>query len=130
MAVIFAVVGGGAVAVIGVGSSYSEYSAYSDAYSDAAERKRLRMENKKKEISDAAVQMGDYKRNYINPYLTSQNLVYTNAVNVSPEELDNDVRSNIEKKMREEIDSNSQIKEYQKELQEIEALLERLDKEE
>lgn len=82
MAVIFAVVGGGAVLGIATADSgsysdhsdYSNYDNYSD-YSDAAERERRRREARKQEIRQEAENVNQYKIMQVNNYLQDQELI-------------------------------------------------------
>ena len=81
MAVIFAIVGGGAVVGIATTdvddhSDYSDYTNYSyddySDYSDAAERRQRRLEAKERELREKTSEVNEYKISNINEYLTSE----------------------------------------------------------
>lgn len=92
MAVIFAVIGGGAV--IGIlssdsGSDYGDYSEYSE-YSDAAVRRERRMKEKREEIENQTYEINMYKTDSINEYLQSNTLKEQSGVSVSVTEVEKD----------------------------------------
>lgn len=126
MAVIFAVVGGGAV--IGI-ASYDDYSAhheYSDwgEYNDAAERKRRRIEAAQQETESAARDLSDFKRSTVNPQLTDNKLRQAPAMAVSEHAMDADARKAIDRKVHAE--TNAAVRTDEQKLSEIDLLLKRI----
>lgn len=109
MAVIFAVVGGAIVIGGATYSDHSDHSDYSDYdnYSDAAERKRRRIEALKQETESSARDLAGYKRDEVNPNLSSTRLKQAPAMTVSREEMDQDAQSIIKKKVEKQIQAES-----------------------
>ena len=123
MAVIFAVGGGAAAAVVGI-AVYDNHSDWHE-YSDAAERKKRRIEALKQETEAAAQDLSTYKSGSVNPNLTSHALKCAPAMKVSAEDLDEDARKTIDRKVKLEEDSSGRIENDK--LQEIDSLLKRID---
>lgn len=109
MAVIFAVVGGGAVVGIATADPYSDYSDYSDYYSDysnysnysdAAERRQRQIQAKQVEINNAKTDLNTFISQQIKPLLKTTTKV---SIDTKASELDTYYKSQIESKKREEI---------------------------
>ncbi|KGN00182.1 hypothetical protein Z969_10050 [Clostridium novyi A str. 4570] len=104
MAVIFAVVGGGAVVGIATSDPYSDYSEYNDYsdydnysnYSDAAERRKRRFDEKTREINNKKYKINSYKTNKVNEYLHSNSLKQQSGVSVSVSEVKKDGNTGIQ----------------------------------
>lgn len=139
MAVIFAVVGGGAVVGIATtpvpgDSNYSDYDNYSNYsnydnysnYSDAAERQRRRREEKERELNGLKCEINQYKSSSVNPQLTSSTLKNQAgvSVNVDAVEVDGNNTINTFEKSRTEAESA----ELRVEAERIEKLLNKIDK--
>ena len=129
MAVIFAVVGGGAVVGIATtptsgDSGYDDYDDYDNYgnYSDAAERKQRRIDAKKKEISNQKDEVNSYKTSSVNSYLQSSSLKQMSGVSVSVSE----VKKDGDKKIINEVKANSdrECAELQCEINEINVVIE------
>lgn len=125
MAVIFWAVGG-VIATAAMHEDHSAHSAYGDYdnYSDAAERKRKRRESMKPGIEDSARELSNYKHYTVNPQLDSQALKDTSAMRVDVGQMDSDVNSKLGRVA--EIETRSQTGDLQKELEEIDSLLEKI----
>lgn len=135
MAVIFAVVGGGAVVGIATtpvpgDSNYSDHSDYSNYdnysnYSDAAERRRRRIEAKKREISNQKNEVNTYKTESVNDYLQSSSLKAESGVSVSVSA----VKKDGDKKISDEVNRNTdrESAELVCEINEIEAVINKID---
>lgn len=128
MAVIFAVVGGGAVIAIASSDysdrSYTEHSDYGN-YSDEAERRRRRMDAKKQEIEGKKQEVNAYKLNSVNEYLHTDSLIQQSGVSVSIPEVQKDGNATIERDQTSNIDRESAQKRI--ELNEINQLIGRID---
>lgn len=134
MAVIFAVVGGGAVVGIATTDPYSDYSDHSDYsnydnysnYSDAAERQRRRREEKERELNGLKCEINQYKSSSVNPQLTSSTLKNQAGVtvDVNAVEIDGNNTINSFEKSRTEAESA----ELRVEVERIEKLLNKIDK--
>ena len=133
MAVIFAVVGGGAVVGIATtptsgDSGYDDYDEYDNYgnYSDAAERKQRRIDAKKKEISNQKDEVNSYKTSSVNSYLQSSSLKQMSGVSVSLSE----VKKDGDKKIIHEVKANSdrESAELQCEINEINVVIDKIDK--
>ena len=95
MAVIFAVVGGGAVLGIATSPDYGDYGDHSDHsdysnYSDEAERRQRRIEDKKREINSKKSNVNTYKTQSVNSYLQSSTLREESGVTVNLAEVRRD----------------------------------------
>ena len=132
MAIIFAVVGGGAVVGIATTdtshSDYSEYDNYDDYsnYSDAAERQRRRKEERERELKDLKCEINQYKSDTVNPHLTSSTLKGYTGVTVNVNEVEKDGNDTINTFERRKIDAESS--ELKAEVESIDNLLNKLDK--
>lgn len=129
MAVIFAVVGGGAVvAAVGSYSDHSDYSNYHDwhEYSDAAERKKRRIEAKNEEIKDKGYEINTYKTQSVNPYLESRPLINQDGVTVSVPAVERDGDAKIKKEENQNISRQSAPLEA--EIHEIDKVISKIDK--
>lgn len=111
MAVIFAVVGGGAVVGIATSDPYSDYSDYSDYgdysdysnysnYSDAAERRQRQIQSKQKEITYAKSDLNTFISQQIKPLLKDSTKV---SIDTTSSKLDIFYKSQVENKKREEV---------------------------
>jgi len=140
MAIIFAVVGGGAIVAIGASSSkknsYDDYDDYDDDddyddyddYDDEAERRRRRMARIKNDIESEKININAYKVDSINQYLQSQELKRQSGVTVSVSEVKKDGNKKISDEIKEEIDKRSfstsdEVKEINLVLKRIEKIL-------
>lgn len=133
MAVIFAVVGGGAVVGIATTPSsgdsyygdYSNYDNYSN-YSDAAERRQRRIDAKKNEIDSQKNDVNSYKTNSVNSYLKSSSLKKESGVSVSVSE----VKIDGDKKINDDVKANSykESTKLQHEIDEISSVINKIDK--
>lgn len=132
MAVIFAVVGGGAVLGIATADSgsysdhsdYSNYDNYSD-YSDAVERERRRREARKQEIRQEAENVNQYKIMQVNNYLQDQELIEEDGETVSLSAVEKDGTKQIKKEEKAQLKKgNSGIK---KEIKEIDSVIQAID---
>lgn len=122
MPVIFAVIGGGVIAV--AATTYDDYGDHSDYgdyndYNDAAERKKRRVSALKGETESAAQELSGYKKATVNPQLSSEQLKWKPAMSVSETDMDRDAKSTITRKMQAQIanetkDAEAQIKEIDK----------------
>jgi formyltetrahydrofolate synthetase len=136
MAVIFAVVGGGAVVGIATtptpgDSNYHDYSDYSDYdnysnYSDAAERRQRRIENKKREIDSQKVIINSYKTDSVNSYLQSSKLKQMSGVDVSLTEVKNDGDKKIDDQVR--INSDRETADLKVEIEKIDTVMDKIEK--
>lgn len=136
MAVIFAVVGGGAVLGIATtpvpgDSNYSDYSEYDNYdnysnYSDAAERRERRIKAKKSEISSQKNEVNTYKIQSVNDYLQSDSLKEKSGVSVSVAAVkkDGDKKIDDEVKMNTDRESANLVCE----ISEIDAVINKIDK--
>lgn len=132
MAVIFAVVGGGAV--VGIATSYSDYSNYYDYsdydnysnYSDAAERRKRRIEEKTREIDNKKYEINSYKINNVNEYLYSDSLKEQSGVTVSINEVEKDGYNGIQIDEDNKIGIQSQNTKVA--IDEIDELINKIDK--
>lgn len=137
MAVIFAVVGGGAVIGIATSDPYSDYSDYDDYsnydnysnYSDAAERRRRRLEDKKYEIENQKYDINSYKLNNVNQYLKSLSLKQQEGVTVSVSDVKKDGDMKIANEEKSSVRSEcsmvqTEIKDIDKVLRKINEILE------
>ena len=102
MAVIFAVVGGGAVLGIDTSPDYGDYGDHSDHsdysnYSDEAERRQRRIEDKKREINSKKSNVNTYKTQSVNSYLQSSTLREESGVTVNLAEVRRDGDKKISK---------------------------------
>lgn len=131
MAVIFAIVGGGAVVGIATTDtdSYSDYSNYSygdySDYSDAAERRRRRMEQRKREIKQKTKEVNDYKITRVNDHLESETLKEKDGAEVSVGAVRRDGNKKI--KNEEYIKIKNTTAAEEKELEEIDRAIEAID---
>lgn len=127
MAVIFAVVGGGAVVGIATSDPYSDYSDHSDwdEYSDAAEKRRRRIEAKNKEIEDKKYEINTYKTQKVNEHLKSDALIQQEGTVVSVPEVEKDGDAKIQSEEDREIDRES--KPVESEIQEIDRVISKID---
>ena len=128
MAVIFAVVGGGAVIGIATADPYSDHSDYSNHsdYSDAAERKRRRLEAQKRELKSCADEVNQYKINRVNDYLQSEKLIAASGEQVSVSKVKVDGTQRIEREEKEAAQrENGDI---QAEIDEIDAAIRAINK--
>lgn len=133
MAVIFAVVGGGAVVGIATtpasgDSNYSDYSNYDNYsnYSDAAERRQRRIDDKKNEIKSQKNDVNSYKTKSVNSYLASSILKEKSGVSVNVSE----VKKDGDKKINDEIKDNSyrDSNELRREIYDINSVINKIDK--
>lgn len=129
MAVVFGVAVG-AVGTVVVGtiahddySAYSEYGDY-DNYSDAAERRRRRIASYKSDAEAAASELSDYKKYTVNPKLNSQALKERKAMQVSESSMDSDAKNKINCEI--ELEIAGETDDLKKELNQIDALLEKI----
>lgn len=132
MAVLFALLGGGA-AIVGAAEVYNNHSDYSDYsnygnysnYSDEAERRRRRAEKLKEDLRLEASSLEAYKKQSINPELTSHCLKEESALTVSKEAMDQDVTSRLDAKEAREI--KAETKQLETDLARIDELLRKID---
>ena len=133
MAVIFAVVGGGAI--IGIANSdshdYSDYEDYEDYgdysnYSDAAERRKRRMDAKKKEIAQDIQEINQYKIDRVNDFLKNKKLISESGECVSVDSVKKDGDEKIDREEKKKVDGETRS--IQKELNEIEAVISAIDR--
>lgn len=122
MAVIFAIVGGGAVLGIATADPYSDYSDYSDYdnysdYSDAAERRIKRKLAKKEELDKCGNEVNQYKINHVNKYLGSRALKQTYGINVNVSEVKRDGDQQLDYK-----EKCSMVNETEKDMREVEEI--------
>lgn len=112
MAIIGAVVGGGAIVGIAVTpscddhSDYSNYHNYSN-YSDAAERAKRRREAKMAEIQNQIKSVNDYKTDNINPYLSHEDLIRAKGTDVSLGAVKENGDDTIEDERKNKLDSKT-----------------------
>ncbi len=132
MAVIFAI-GGGAVAVIGAAMSHDDYSDhYSDhysyddwgEYSDAAERRRRRLEAGKQETEAVARDLSSYKKVTVNPQLVDETLKRTPAMTVSENAMNQDAMKKISSE--ENRKNDNAVKTELQRIEDIDFLLKRI----
>lgn len=123
--VIFAL-GGAAVVGITVYDNHSDWHEYSDwgEYGDAAERKRRRVEAKKKEVESAARDLFSYKKATVDPQLSDEALRQSSAMTVSDTAMDKDAKETIQKQINAE--TTQIVWEDQQKLKEIDLLLQRI----
>ena len=114
MAVIFAIVGGGAVVGIATTdvddhSDYSDYTNYSyddySDYSDAAERRQRRLQAKERELREKTSEVNEYKISNINEYLTSETLKEKSGAEVYLSAVRKDGNKTLKDKQAAEIES-------------------------
>lgn len=134
MAVIFAVVGGGAIVGIANSDPYSDYSDHSDYsnygnysnYSDAAERRKRRIAAKEAEVAQGTQEVNQYKINRVNGYLKNQQLIYESGETVSVDAVKNDGYGKIERDEKSKI--ASETNNIQQEVDEIDAAIATIDR--
>lgn len=134
MAVIFAIVGGGAVVGIATSDPYSDYSNHSDYsnygnysnYSDAAERLKRRREAKEAEIRQGVENVNQYKINRVNGYLESRQLISEPGETVSVGAVERDGYGKIDREEKKDI--ASETKSARQEVDEIDAVLAAIDR--
>ena len=131
MAVIFAVVGGGAVLGIATSPDYGDYGDHSDHidysnYSDEAERRQRRIEDKKREINSKKSNVNTYKTQSVNSYLQSSTLREESGVTVNLAEVRRDGDKKISDKLN--TDFNSDATSLKHEIEEIDAVINKIDK--
>lgn len=129
MAVIFWAVGGVVAGAVlhddhSAYGDYGDYGNYSD-YSDYAERQRRRLNSLKSDTESAAQELSGYKRNTVNPELTSQTLKETKAMRVSESGMNEDVTGKINRQI--EHDEVCETSELKNELTLINELLKKID---
>lgn len=117
MAVIFAVVGGGAIVGIANSDPYSDHSDYSNYgnysnYSDAAERRNRRIAAKEQEVKQGIQEVNQFKIYQVNNYLENQQLISEPGETVSVDAVRNDGYNKIQR------DESKIIKKETKEMQE------------
>lgn len=131
MAVIFAVVGGGAVIGIATSEPYSDHSDYSNYdnysdYSDAEERRRRRIEAKEKEVREGIEEVNQYKIQRVNGYLKDKALIGESGEKVSVDAVKQDGYAKINQEESKLIkEATSSVK---NEMKEIDAMLAAIDK--
>lgn len=131
MAVIFAVVGGGAIVGIATSDPYSDHSDYSNYgnysnYSDAAERSKRRLAAKEEEVKQSAQEINQYKINQVNGYLKSQRLIVWSGETVPMSEMKKDGNSKINHDENNKVESETRS--TQQEIDEIEVAIAAIDK--
>lgn len=129
MAVVFGavVIVGGLAVAHGDYSDYENYEDYSDYDDEDEEIERLRrIESLREETEKAANTLSEYKSGTVNPKLSRQALKETSAMEVSEDAMDKDVRSSLEKEKDNELLQDTE--ELQKEMQQIDNLLEKIEK--
>lgn len=132
MAIIFAVIGGGAVVGIANSDSHDKYLDYSEYhysdysnYSDAAERRKRRIEAKNSEINNKKYEINTYKSNNVNEYLRSNSLKQQSGVTVSVAEVERDGDFKISEDTKTDI--KKEIKQSSMEVQQIDSVIQRID---
>lgn len=137
MAVMFAVIGGAAAAVVGgitVSDPYSNYSNHSDYsnydnysnYSDAAERRERRIAAMEEEVRQSAQEVNQYKINRVNGYLENRRLISEPGETVSVYEVGNDGYEKIEHD--EKKTAAAETRTTQQEIEEINAAIAAIDR--
>ena len=131
MAVIFAVVGGGAIVGIASSDPYSDYGNYGNYgnysnYSDAAERQRRRIAAKEEEVRQEAEGVNQYKINQVNGYLKNKQLISEPGETVSVDAVKNDGYGKIDCDEKKKI--ADETKGIQQEIDEIEAAIAVIDR--
>lgn len=134
MAVIFAVVGGGAIVGIANSDPYSDYSDHSDYsnygdysnYSDAAERRRRRIAAKEDEVRQVVQEVNQYKINRVNSYLKKSRLISEPGETVSVSEVSKDGYDKIRNAEKKTVASETMS--IQKEIKEIDSAIEAIDR--
>ena len=131
MAIIFAVVGGGAVVGIATSDPYDDYSDYSNYgnysnYSDAAERRRRRIAAKEEEVRQGVQEVNQYKINNVNAYLKNQELISEPGETVWVGDVKFDGDQKIDRD--EERNVASETKSIQQEIDEIDATIAAIDR--
>lgn len=131
MAVIFAVVGGGAIVGIASSDPYSDYSNYSDYgdysdYSDAAERRRRRIAAKEDEVRQGVEEVNQYKINRVNSYLEKSRLISEPGETVSVSEVSKDGYDKISNAEKKSVASETMS--IKKEIKEIDSAIETIDR--
>lgn len=134
MAIIFAVVGGGAIVGIANSDSHSDYSDHSDYsnygnysnYSDAAERRRRRIAAKEEEIKQSVQEVNQYKINPVNTYLKNEQLISEpgETVSVNGVEIDGHEKINYDEKTK----IFSETSNIQQEINKIDAVIAAIDR--
>lgn len=130
MAVVFAVVGGGAIVGIATSDPYSDHSDYSNYgdysnYSDAAERRSRRIAAKKEEIETTEQMIDQYKISKVNDYLDDRQLINEKGRTVSLYAVKNNGDSKLNHNERQAV--IAQTKERQQEIEEIDAAIATID---
>ena len=130
MAIIFAVVGGGAVVGIATTDPYSDHSDYSNYsnysnYSDAAERRARRRKEKEKEIGEQRFDINTYKINSVNDYLKSEYLKQQSGISVNLSAVEQDGNDKISNEENDYLKRESA--DIKKEISDIEELLKKID---
>ena len=134
MAVIFAVVGGGAIVGIVSSDPYSDYSDHSDYsnygdysnYSDAAERRRRRIAAKEDEVRQGVQEVNQYKINRVNSYLKNSRLISEPGETVSVSEVSKDGYGKISNAEKKSVASETMS--IQKEIKGIDSVIEAIDR--
>ncbi len=135
MAIIFAVVGGGAVGGVVIGGviseSYDDYGNYGNYgnysnYSDAAERRKIRLAEKEKEIDSKKYEINSYKTNSVNEHLMTTSLKQQDGVRVSVSEVEKDGDANIQNK--ENMDIGRASSDIQLEKIQLDKVIKKIDK--
>lgn len=134
MAVIFAVVGGGAIIGIANTDPYSDYSDHSDYsnygnysnYSDAAERRRRRIAAKENEVKQGVQEVNQYKINRVNSYLKNQQLISEPGETVSVSEVSKDGYDKISTEEKESVANETMG--IKKEIKEIDGVIKAIDR--
>ncbi|MGN1191043.1 MAG: hypothetical protein ACI4S0_00080 [Dorea sp.] len=134
MAVIFAVVGGGAIIGIANSDPYSDYSNHSDYsnygnysnYSDAAERRKRRIAAKEEEIKQGVQEVNQYKINHVNAYLKNEMLISKTGETVDVRSVEEDGNEKI--LLDEKVAVIQQTKSTQQEIEEIDAVIATIDR--
>lgn len=131
MAVIFAVVGGGAIVGIATTDPYSDHSDYSDYddyinYSDAAERRRRRIAAKEYEIKQGVQEVNEYKMDRVNPYLKNQQLISESGETVSVSEVSKDGYDKISNEEKASVENETMS--IKKEIKEIDSVIKAIDR--
>lgn len=134
MAVIFAIVGGGAIVGIANTDSYDDYDDYDDYsnygdysnYSDAAERRKRRIAAKEEEVKQGVQEVNQYKINQVNGYLQNQQLISESGETVSVDAVKNDGYEKINSNEKKKIDSETRS--VQQEVDKIDAVIATIDR--
>lgn len=131
MAVIFAVVGGGAVIGIASSGSHSDHSDYSNYgnysnYSDAAERRKRRIAAKEDEVKQETQEVNQYKINRVNDYLKNQQIISESGETVSVDAVKKDGDERLEHEEKMKIDSET--RDIRHEVDEINAAIAAIDR--